>query len=248
MARALAESRRTALDALMDTLVDPHETKARRDAAADSLRRAGASAAAARRVADAELATARSETKRLAETEKGAGFALEACEATFRALRVAFVHVDDVEGADGGADGAEGGAEGAAFIAERVRDETSRLLHLVAERSLGRWERAASLSEACAAVLACVRHVDAFIADASSSRRRGGASIAEGLLDAVQAHPGINGAMKRVLDAATEAFIADDGETDGVGSSGGWIDAGERWLETHAWEDLRTLCELGVAD
>ena len=98
MARALAESRRTAFDALMDTLVDPHETKARRDAAADSLRRAGASAAAARRVADAELATARSETKRLAETEKGAGFALEACEATFRALRVAFVHVDDVEG------------------------------------------------------------------------------------------------------------------------------------------------------
>lgn len=248
LARALAESRRIALDALMDTLVDPHETKARRDAAADSLRRAGASAAAARRVADAELATARSETKRLAETEKGAGFALEACEATFRALRVAFVHVDDVEGAEGGADGAEGGAEGAAFIAERVRDETSRLLHLVAERSLGRWERAASLSEACAAVLACVRHVDAFIADASSSRRRGGASIAEGLLDAVQAHPGINGAMKRVLDAATEAFIADDGETDGVGSSGGWIDAGERWLETHAWEDLRTLCELGVAD
>ena len=199
LARALAESRRIALDALMDTLVDPHETKARRDAAADSLRRAGASAAAARRVADAELATARSETKRLAETEKGAGFALEACEATFRALRVAFVHVDDVEGADGGADGAEGGAEGAAFIAERVRDETSRLLHLVAERSLGRWERAASLSEACAAVLACVRHVDAFIADASSSRRRGGASIAEGLLDAVQAHPGINGAMKRVF-------------------------------------------------
>ena len=248
LARALAESRRIALDALMDTLVDPHETKARRDAAADSLRRAGASAAAARRVADAELATARSETKRLAETEKGAGFALEACEATFRALRVAFVHVDDVEGAEGGADGAEGGAEGAAFIAERVRDETSRLLHLVAERSLGRWERAASLSEACAAVLACVRHVDAFIADASSSRRHGGASIAEGLLDAVQAHPGINGAMKRVLDAATEAFIADDGETDGVGSSGGWIDAGERWLETHAWEDLRTLCELGVAD
>ena len=54
--------------------------------------------------------------------------------------------------------------------------------------------------------------------------------------------------MKRVLDAATEAFIADDGETDGAGSSGGWIDAGERWLETHAWEDLRTLCELGVAD
>ncbi|ACO69394.1 predicted protein [Micromonas commoda] len=256
LARALAESRRTALDALMDTLVDPHETKARRDAAADSLRRAGASAAAARRVADAELATARSETKRLAETEKGAGFALEACEATFRALRVAFVHVDDVEGAEGGAEGAEGGAEwgaeggaeGAAFIAERVRDETSRLLHLVAERSLGRWERAASLSEACAAVLACVRHVDAFVADASSSRRRGGTSIAEGLLDAVQAHPGINGAMKRVLDAATEAFIADDGETDGVGSSGGWIDAGERWLETHAWEDLRTLCELGVAD
>lgn len=248
LARALAESRRTALDALMDTLVDPHETKARRDAAADSLRRAGASAAAARRVADAELATARSETKRLAETEKGAGFALEACEATFRALRVAFVHVDDVDGAEGGADGAEGDAEGAAFIAERVRDETSRLLHLVAERSLGRWERAASLSEACAAVLACVRHVDAFVADASSSPRRGGASIAEGLLDAARAHPGINGAMKRVLDAATEAFIADDGETDGVGSSGGWIDAGERWLETHAWEDLRTLCELGVAD
>ena len=121
-------------------------------------------------------------------------------------------------------------------------------MHLVAERSLGRWERAASLPEACAAVLACVRHVDAFVADASSSPRRGGASIAEGLLDAARAHPGINGAMKRVLDAATEAFIADDGETDGVGSSGGWIDAGERWLETHAWEDLRTLCELGVAD
>ena len=237
LARALAESRRTALDALMDTLVDPHETKARRDAAADSLRRAGASAAAARHVSDAELAAARSETRRLAlETENDkTGFALEACEATFRALRAAFVH--DAEG-----------AEGAAFIAERVRDETSRLLHLVAERSLGRWERAASLPEACAAVLACVRHVDAFVADASSSPRRGGASIAEGLLDAARAHPGINGAMKRVLDAATEAFIADDGETDGVGSSGGWIDAGERWLETHAWEDLRTLCELGVAD
>ena len=231
LARALAESRRTALDALMDTLVDPHETKARRDAAADSLRRAGASATAARHVADAELASARSETRRLAETEKGAGFALEACEATFRALRAAFVH--DAEGAEG--------AEGAAFIAERVRDETSRLLHLVAERSLGRWERAASLPEACAAVLACVRHVDAFVADAPTR-------VAEGLLETTQTHPGINGAMKRVLDAATEAFIADDGETDGVGSSGGWIDAGERWLETHAWEDLRTLCELGVAD
>ena len=231
LARALAESRRTALDALMDTLVDPHETKARRDAAADSLRRAGASATAARHVADAELASARSETRRLAETEKGAGFALEACEATFRALRAAFVH--DTEGAEG--------AEGAAFIAERVRDETSRLLHLVAERSLGRWERAASLPEACAAVLACVRHVDAFVADAPTR-------VAEGLLETTQTHPGINGAMKRVLDAATEAFIADDGETDGVGSSGGWIDAGERWLETHAWEDLRTLCELGVAD
>ena len=58
--------------------------------------------------------------------------------------------------------------------------------------------------------------------------------VAEGLLETTQTHPGINGAMKRVLDAATEAFIADDGETDGVGSSGGWIDAGERWLETHA--------------
>ena len=258
LARALAESKRTALDALMDTLVDPHETKARRDAAADSLRRAGASAAAARHVSDAELAAARSETRRLAlQTEDDkTGFALEACEATFRALRAAFVHARDrdVDDSEGGAeDGAEGGAEGVAFIAERVRDETSRLLDLVAERSLGRWERAASLPEACAAVLACVRHVDAFVADAASSsphgpRHRGGPSIADGLVDAAQAHPGINGAMKRVLDAATEAFIADDGETDGAGSSGGWIDAGERWLETHAWEDLRTLCELGVAD
>ena len=71
-----------------------------------------------------------------------------------------YLHVDDVvsgllaaarrgEGAEGGAEGgaeddaeggAEGGAEGVAFIAERVRDETSRLLDLVAERSLGRWE------------------------------------------------------------------------------------------------------------
>ena len=179
------------MDALMDTLVDPHETKARRDAAADSLRRAGASATAARHVADAELASARSETRRrLAETEKGAGFALEACEATFRALRAAFVH--DAEGAEG------------AEVPRVPRSSRSgvprRDLATLAprrRRSLGRWERAASLPEACAAVLACVRHVDAFVADAPTR-------VAEGLLETTQTHPGINGAMKRVLAAATE--------------------------------------------
>jgi len=50
-----------------------------------------------------------------------------------------------------------------------------------------------------------------------------------------------------VLDAATEAFVSDESDDLG-GSSGNWIDAGERWLETQAWDDLRTLCERGIAD
>ena len=163
LARALAESRRTALDALMDTLVDPHETKARRDAAADSLRRAGASAAAARRVADAELATARSETKRLAETEKGAGFALEACEATFRGAARRVRSRGRCRGCRGWCRWCRGVPRGCRGCRVHRGAGPRRDLAALAprRRRLGRWERAASLSEACAAVLACVRHVDA---------------------------------------------------------------------------------------
>jgi hypothetical protein len=88
LALALADARAAALAALMDTLVDPHETKARRLAARDSLRRAGASASAARHVANAELAAARAATERTAKNERGVAFAVEACEAIFSALRV----------------------------------------------------------------------------------------------------------------------------------------------------------------
>lgn len=244
LARALADARAAALAALMDTLVDPHETKARRLAARDSLRRAGASASAARHVANAELAAARAATERTAKNERGVAFAVEACEAIFRALRVVCGERDDsphgsVEGGD------DSSSEDDVFIAERVREETSRLWDLVADRCLGRWSAATSLPEACASVLVCVCHVDAFVADV------GGTSVkqqhATCAVDVLRTHPGVNAGMKRVLDTATEAFVSDESDDLG-GSSGNWIDAGERWLETQAWDDLRTLCERGIAD
>ena len=237
LARALADARAAALAALMDTLVDPHETKARRLAARDSLRRAGASASAARHVANAELAAARAATERTAKNERGVAFAVEACEAIFRALRVVCGERNDEGGDDSSSDDV--------FIAERVREETSRLWDLVADRCLGRWSTATSLPEACASVLVCVCHVDAFVADV------GGTSVkqqhATCAVDVLRTHHGVNAGMKRVLDAATEAFVSDESDDLG-GSSGNWIDAGERWLETTAWDDLRTLCERGIAD
>ena len=238
LARALADARAAALAALMDTLVDPHETKARRLAARDSLRRAGASASAARHVANAELAAARAATERLAKNERGVAFAVEACEAIFSALRVVCGERDEKGGDDSSSDDD-------VFIAERVREETSRLWDLVADRCLGRWSTATSLPEACASVLVCVCHVDAFVADV------GGTSVkqqhATCAVDVLRTHPGVNAGMKRVLDAATEAFVSDESDDLG-GSSGNWIDAGERWLETTAWDDLRALCERGIAD
>ena len=238
LAEALADARAAALAALMDTLVDPHETKARRLAARDSLRRAGASASAARHVANAELAAARAATERTAKNERGVAFAVEACEAIFSALRVVCSERDEEGGDDSSSDDD-------VFIAERVREETSRLWDLVADRCLGRWSTATSLPEACASVLVCVCHVDAFVADV------GGASVkqqhATCAVDVLRTHHGVNAGMKRVLDAATEAFVSDESDDLG-GSSGNWIDAGERWLETQAWDDLRTLCERGIAD
>ena len=238
LAEALADARAAALAALMDTLVDPHETKARRDAARDSLRRAGASASAARHVANAELAAARAKTERLAKNERGVAFAVEACEAIFSALRVVCGERDEEGGDDSSSDDD-------VFIAERVREETSRLWDLVADRCLGRWSTATSLPEACASVLVCVCHVDAFVADVDgTSVKQQHATCA---VDVLRTHPGVNAGMKRVLDAATEAFVSDESDDLG-GSSGNWIDAGERWLETQAWDDLRTLCERGIAD
>ena len=238
LARALADARAAALAALMDTLVDPHETKARRHAARDSLRRAGASASAARHVANAELAAARAATERTAKNERGVAFAVEACEAIFSALRVVCGERDEKGGDDSSSDDD-------VFIAERVREETSRLWDLVADRCLGRWSTATSLPEACASVLVCVCHVDAFVADV------GGTSVkqqhATCAVDVLRTHHGVNAGMKRVLDAATEAFVSDESDDLG-GSSGNWIDAGERWLETTAWDDLRALCERGIAD
>ena len=247
LARALADARAAALAALMDTLVDPHETKARRLAARDSLRRAGASASAARHVANAELAAARAATERTAKNERGVAFAVEACEAIFSALRVVCSERD--ERGDSTHGSVEGGGDDSSsddvFIAERVREETSRLWDLVADRCLGRWSTATSLPEACASVLVCVYHVDAFVADV------GGTSVkqqhATCAVDVLRTHPGVNAGMKRVLDTATEAFVSDESDDLG-GSSGNWIDAGERWLETQAWDDLRTLCERGIAD
>ena len=238
LALALADARAAALAALMDTLVDPHETKARRLAARDSLRRAGASASAARHVANAELAAARAATERTAKNERGVAFAVEACEAIFSALRVVCGERDEKGGDDSSSDDD-------VIIAERVREETSRLWDLVADRCLGRWSTATSLPEACASVLVCVCHVDAFVADV------GGTSVkqqhATCAVDVLRTHHGVNAGMKRVLDAATEAFVSDESDDLG-GSSGNWIDAGERWLETTAWDDLRTLCERGIAD
>jgi len=248
LALALADARAAALAALMDTLVDPHETKARRLAARDSLRRAGASASAARHVANAELAAARAATERLAKNERGVAFAVEACEAIFSALRVMCSERDERDDSPHGS--VEGGGDDSSsdddvFIAERVREETSRLWDLVADRCLGRWSTATSLPEACASVLVCVCHVDAFVADV------GGTSVkqqhATCAVDVLRTHPGVNAGMKRVLDAATEAFVSDESDDLG-GSSGNWIDAGERWLETTAWDDLRALCERGIAD
>ena len=238
LAEALADARAAALAALMDTLVDPHETKARRLAARDSLRRAGASASAARHVANAELAAARAKTERLAKNERGVAFAVEACEAIFSALRVVCGESDEEGGDDSSSDDD-------VFIAERVREETSRLWDLVADRCLRRWSTATSLPEACASVLVCVCHVDAFVADVDgTSVKQQHATCA---VDVLRTHPGVNAGMKRVLDAATEAFVSDESDDLG-GSSGNWIDAGERWLETQAWDDLRTLCERGIAD
>ena len=238
LAEALADTRAAALAALMDTLVDPHETKARQLAARDSLRRAGASASAARHVANAELAAARAKTERLAKNERGVAFAVEACEAIFSALRVVCSERDEEGGDDSSSDDD-------VFIAERVREETSRLWDLVADRCLGRWSTATSLPEACASVLVCVCHVDAFVADVDgTSVKQQHATCA---VDVLRTHPGVNAGMKRVLDAATEAFVSDESDDLG-GSSGNWIDAGERWLETQAWDDLRTLCERGIAD
>ena len=238
LAEALADARAAALAALMDTLVDPHETKARRLAARDSLRRAGASASAARHVANAELAAARAKTERLAKNERGVAFAVEACEAIFSALRVVCSERDEEGGDDSSSDDD-------VFIAERVREETSRLWDLVADRCLRRWSTATSLPEACASVLVCVCHVDAFVADVDgTSVKQQHATCA---VDVLRTHPGVNAGMKRVLDAATEAFVSDESDDLG-GSSGNWIDAGERWLETQAWDDLRTLCERGIAD
>ena len=238
LAEALADARAAALAALMDTLVDPHETKARQLAARDSLRRAGASASAARHVANAELAAARAKTERLAKNERGVAFAVEACEAIFSALRVVCSERDEEGGDDSSSDDD-------VFIAERVREETSRLWDLVADRCLGRWSTATSLPEACASALVCVCHVDAFVADVDgTSVKQQHATCA---VDVLRTHPGVNAGMKRVLDAATEAFVSDESEDLG-GSSGNWIDAGERWLETQAWDDLRTLCERGIAD
>lgn len=238
LAEALADARAAALAALMDTLVDPHETKARRLAARDSLRRAGASASAARHVANAELAAARAKTERLAKNERGVAFAVEACEAIFSALRVVCGERDEEGGDDSSSDDD-------VFIAERVREETSRLWDLVADRCLRRWSTATSLPEACASVLVCVCHVDAFVADVDgTSVKQQHATCA---VDVLRTHPGVNAGMKRVLDAATEAFVSDESDDLG-GSSGNWIDAGERWLETQAWDDLRTLCERGIAD
>jgi len=248
LARALADARAAALAALMDTLVDPHETKARRHAARDSLRRAGASASAARHVANAELAAARAATERTAKNERGVAFAVEACEAIFSALRVMCSERDERDDSPHGS--VEGGGDDSSsdddvFIAERVREETTRLWDLVADRCLGRWSTATSLPEACASVLVCVCHVDAFVADV------GGTSVkqqhATCAVDVLRTHHGVNAGMKRVLDAATEAFVSDESDDLG-GSSGNWIDAGERWLETTAWDDLRTLCERGIAD
>ena len=248
LALALADARAAALAALMDTLVDPHETKARRLAARDSLRRAGASASAARHVANAELAAARAATERLAKNERGVAFAVEACEAIFSALRVMCSERDERDDSPHGS--VEGGGDDSSsdddvLIAERVREETSRLWDLVADRCLGRWSTATSLPEACASVLVCVCHVDAFVADV------GGTSVkqqhATCAVDVLRTHPGVNAGMKRVLDAATEAFVSDESDDLG-GSSGNWIDAGERWLETTAWDDLRALCERGIAD
>ena len=102
LALALADARAAALAALMDTLVDPHETKARRLAARDSLRRAA--------------------TERTAKNERGVAFAVEACEAIFSALRVVCGERDDVlEGGD------DSSSDDDVFIAERVREETSLL-------------------------------------------------------------------------------------------------------------------------
>jgi hypothetical protein len=247
LALALADARAAALAALMDTLVDPHETKARRAAARDSLRRAGASASAARHVANAELAAARAATERTAKNERGVAFAVEACEAIFSALRVVCSERDDSHSPHGSVEGGgdDSSSDNDVFIAERVREETSRLWDLVADRCLGRWSTATSLPEACASVLVCVCHVDAFVADV------GGTSVkqqhATCAVDVLRTHHGVNAGMKRVLDAATEAFVSDESDDLG-GSSGNWIDAGERWLETTAWDDLRTLCERGIAD
>ena len=247
LAGALADARAAALAALMDTLVDPHETKARRAAARDSLRRAGASASAARHVANAELAAARAATERTAKNERGVAFAVEACEAIFSALRVVCSERDDSHSPHGSVEGGgdDSSSDNDVFIAERVREETTRLWDLVADRCLGRWSAATPLPEACASVLVCVCHVDAFVADV------GGTSVkqqhATCAVDVLRTHHGVNAGMKRVLDAATEAFVSDESDDLG-GSSGNWIDAGERWLETTAWDDLRTLCERGIAD
>ena len=172
---------------------------------------------------------------------------MEACEAIFSALRVVCSERDERDDSPHGS--VEGGGDDSSsddvFIAERVREETSRLWDLVADRCLGRWSTATSLPEACASVLVCVCHVDAFVADV------GGTSVkqqhATCAVDVLRTHHGVNAGMKRVLDAATEAFVSDESDDLG-GSSGNWIDAGERWLETQAWDDLRTLCERGIAD
>jgi hypothetical protein len=129
----------------------------------------------------------------------------------------------------------------------------------------------AHISAASASVLVCLGHFDALFEDfpalatatsaststttSTSTSSSAGAAATLPLLARFCTAGALFTAMRGVIDAATEAYLADDGSGSGGGGgaggggSGNWLDATEGYIESGGdATSLRLLCEQGVAN
>jgi hypothetical protein len=161
------------------------------------------------------------------------------------------------------------------LVAERVawiEEETNEFAHRVAARCLkgGAGDDPAHISDASASVLVCLGHFDALFEDfpalatatsaststttSTSTSSSAGAAATLPLLARFCTAGALFAAMRGVIDAATEAYLADDGSSGsgggaGGGGSGNWLDATEGYIESGGdAKSLRLLCEQGVAN
>ena len=142
-----------------------------------------------------------------------------------------------------------------------IEEETTAFAETFAAKALvcgGGGVEVARMPRASAAVLLALGHADAMPGDLG-----GRESVFDGVAGHVAACPAFFDAMKRVVDAATDAYLGAGDEEDeeeeeeaaaaaargGGGGSGDWLDVSEEYIESGgSLATLRALCEKGVAD